>query len=112
MYRKIKRLTFSTSYGIIDWNPPESQASPDTHKKVSVMDMTPFPYRHQLLSVRGNSYLHSQREFTWDTCPPTQTQSRRDKIYTHIFCSGGRSSISSDTAHQFHYGKYNSVVGN
>lgn len=86
MYRKIKRLTFSTSYGIIDWNPPESQASPDTHKKVSVMDMTPFPYRHQLLSVRGNSYLHSQREFTmsldmnsfsffniWDTCPPTLT---------------------------------------
>ena len=39
-----------TVYGIIDWNPPESQASPDTHKKVSVMDMTPFPYRHQLLS--------------------------------------------------------------
>lgn len=75
------------------------------------MDMTPFPYRHQLLSVRGNSYLHSQREFTmsfdmnsfsffniWDTCPPTLTQSRRDKIYTHIFCSGGRSSLSSDTA--------------
>ncbi len=71
-----------TVYGIIDWNPPESQASPDTHKKVSVMDMTPFPYRHQLLSVRGNSYLHSQREFTmsfdmnsfsffkkWDTRP-------------------------------------------